>query len=54
MIDHIKFLRDSVAKLRELAQGVAPDVAGALRRMADELEAKAADLENSERGPSAE
>ncbi|HYZ41023.1 MAG TPA: hypothetical protein VE687_10400 [Stellaceae bacterium] len=46
MIQQIIFLRAKAQALRELAQG-APAVAGELRRMADELDAKAAELERN-------
>jgi hypothetical protein len=40
MIDHIKFLRSKAVALRNLAHR-APQIAEALRRLADELDAKA-------------
>jgi hypothetical protein len=43
MTDTIEFLRQSAAKLRELAAS-APDISDHLRRMADELDATAAEL----------
>lgn len=52
MIDHIDFLRGKAAALRDLAQR-APQIAEALRRLADELDAKAADLERGQDGPPA-
>jgi hypothetical protein len=44
MRDAIEFLRKSAEELRELASS-APDISEHLRRLADELEATAADLE---------
>jgi hypothetical protein len=44
MRDAIEFLRKSAEELRELASS-APDISGQLRRLADELDATAADLE---------
>jgi len=52
MIDQINFLREKAAALRVLAQS-APTIADALRRLADELELKAADLERQQGGPPA-
>lgn len=49
MIDHINFLRGKAAALRDLAQR-APQIAEALRRLANELDAKAADLERGRDG----
>jgi hypothetical protein len=46
MIDHIRFLRSKAVALRNLAQR-APQVAEALRRLADELDAKADGLEQN-------
>jgi hypothetical protein len=46
MIDHIKFLRTKAVALRDLAQR-APQIAEALRRLADELDAKADGLEQN-------
>ena len=46
MIDHIDFLRKSAAVLTDLAQR-APEIAEALRRLADDVEARATDLERS-------
>lgn len=43
MRDAIDFLRKSAAELRELASS-APDISAQLRRLAEELEATAADL----------
>ena len=45
MMDEIGFLRQKAATLRTLTHN-APAIAEALRRLADELEAKAADLES--------
>lgn len=42
MMDQIKFLRDAASQLRELAQR-GPGIAEGLLRLADELEAKAAE-----------
>jgi len=53
MTDQIKFLRDAASELRELTQR-APAIAEGLLRLADELEAKAADLEAKGRPPSGE
>ena len=50
MIDEIGFLRQKAATLRTLSHN-APTIAEALRRLADELEAKAADLESRRGGP---
>jgi uncharacterized protein YukE len=50
MIDEIDFLRQKAATLRTLSRN-ATTIAEALRRLADELEAKAADLENRRDGP---
>jgi hypothetical protein len=44
MRDTIEFLRKSADELRELASS-APDISNSLRRLADELDAAAADLE---------
>jgi len=44
MRDAIEFLRNSAAELRELASS-APDISEHLRRLADELDETAADLE---------
>jgi hypothetical protein len=44
MRDAIDFLRQSAEELRELASS-APDISDHLRRLADELDATAADLE---------
>ena len=44
MRDAIEFLRKSAEELRELASS-APDISEHLRRLADELDATAADLE---------
>jgi hypothetical protein len=44
MMNDINFLRQRAAALRDLAQR-APDIAADLRRLADELEVKAAELE---------
>jgi len=52
MNNQINFLREKAAALRALSQR-APAIADALRRLADELEAKAADLERSQGGPPA-
>jgi len=51
MIDEIKFLREKAAELRTLGYR-APSIADTLRRLADELEAKADDLERQQGGPS--
>ena len=53
MTDQINFLRDAASELRELTQR-APAIAEGLLRLADELEAKAADLEAKGRPPSGE
>ena len=50
MIDHIDFLREKAAALRALAQR-APLIAESLRRLADELETRAADLERDQDHP---
>jgi hypothetical protein len=50
MINHIGFLRERAAALRDLAQR-APDIGDALRRLADELDVKAAELERSRDDP---
>jgi hypothetical protein len=50
MMEQIDFLREKAAALRALSQR-APAIAEALRRLADELEAKAADLERGRGGP---
>ena len=47
----IEFLRSGAAELRGLVQR-APEIADALRRMADELEGRAAELERNENDPS--
>jgi hypothetical protein len=52
MIDEIKFLREKAAALRTLSHR-APAIAEALRRLADELELKAADLERPQGHPPA-
>jgi hypothetical protein len=52
MIQQINFLREKAAALRALSHR-APAIADALRRLADELEAKAADLVRSQGGPPA-
>jgi hypothetical protein len=52
-MDQIKFLRDTAYELRKLAQR-APSIAEGLLRLADELEARAADLEAKGRPPSGE
>jgi len=44
MIDHADFLKQQAAALRALAQR-APKIAEDLRRLADDLEAKAAELD---------
>lgn len=44
MKDAIEFLRKSAEELRELAS-TAPDISESLRRLADDLDAAAADLE---------
>jgi len=44
MKDAIEFLRKSADELRELASS-APDISSHLRRLADELDATATDLE---------
>jgi hypothetical protein len=44
MRDAIEFLRKSAEELRELASS-APDISSHLRRLAEELDATAADLE---------
>jgi hypothetical protein len=49
MVDQINFLREKAAALRALSQR-APAIADALRRLADELEVKAAALERQGRG----
>jgi hypothetical protein len=48
MMDEINFLRQKAAVLRTLSYN-APTIAEALRRLADELEAKAAELESRRR-----
>jgi hypothetical protein len=48
MIEQIDFLRKAATELRSLAQKD-PAIAGALRRMADELDGKAAQLDGDER-----
>lgn len=54
MVDQVKFLREKSARLRELGLRE-PAVAEALRRLADEVDAKADDLENEDAGdPDAE
>jgi hypothetical protein len=50
MIDHVNFLREKAAALRDLAQR-SPSIAGELRYLADELESKAAELVRSQEGP---
>jgi hypothetical protein len=50
MTDHINFLREKAAALRELALR-APPIADALRRLADDLESTAAGLERNSDGP---
>ena len=50
MMEQINFLREKAAALRGLSQR-APAIADALRRLADELEAKAADLEHGRSAP---
>jgi len=47
MPDDIDFLRKRAAELRSLAERE-PNIASALYRIADELEAKAADLERND------
>jgi hypothetical protein len=49
MPDYIAFLRKRPAELRSLAQRD-PTIADPLRRIANELDAKAADLERNEGG----
>ena len=51
MIDQVKFLREKAAALRVLSQR-APAIGNALRRLADELQAKAAELEHHRGSPS--
>lgn len=53
MIDHEKFLRDAASELRELARR-APLIGEALRRLANELDAKAVDLESKDKLPSSD
>ncbi len=48
--DEIKFLREKAAGLRDLALR-APAIGEALRRLADELESRAAELERNAGGP---
>jgi hypothetical protein len=50
MTDHVGFLRAKAAALRDLTRR-APLIADALRRLADELEARAAELERHNQGP---
>jgi hypothetical protein len=50
MIEQINFLRQKAAALRALSHR-APAIADALRRLADELETKAVDLERQQGGP---
>lgn len=50
MTNDIEFLRDKAAALRELARR-APAIADALRRLAEDLEAEAAELERKGDGP---
>ena len=47
MIEQIDFLRKTAAELRSLAQKD-PAIADALRRMADDLDGKAAQLDGGE------
>jgi hypothetical protein len=49
MTDAIEFLRESAEKLRKLA-ACAPDISDHLRRMAEELETTAAELESRRDG----
>ena len=49
MSEEIAFLRNAAEELRALAL-TAPEVASELRRTADELEAKAAELSRQRRG----
>lgn len=49
MVDQIKFLREQSARLRDLALRE-PPIAEALRGLADELDAKADDLEREGAG----
>jgi hypothetical protein len=51
MTEDIIFLREKAAALRDLAQR-APSIARDLRRLADELDAKAAEMEQSQEGSS--
>jgi hypothetical protein len=50
MIEQINFLREKARALRALSNR-APAIADALRRLAAELEAKAADLERGQGDP---
>jgi hypothetical protein len=50
MTDHINFLRERAEALRDLAQR-APNIAEALRRLADELDIKVAQLERNKDDP---
>ena len=50
MKEQIDFMRQKAEVLRSLAQR-APTIAGALRRLADELDAKAAGLEQNKDHP---
>ncbi|HEY3911516.1 MAG TPA: hypothetical protein VGM07_16765 [Stellaceae bacterium] len=50
MTDHARFLRAKAAALRELARR-APLIAERLRRLADQLDAKAAELEGGDGSP---
>jgi hypothetical protein len=51
MINQIEFLRQRAAELRHLASR-APEIAASLDRLADELEAEAANLEEDHHGSS--
>jgi hypothetical protein len=53
MTSEVEFLREKAAVLRALAHR-APTIADALRRLADELESEAADLEGRHDRPSAD
>jgi hypothetical protein len=48
--DEINFLREKAAALRDLALRAAP-IGGTLRRLAEELETRAAQLERNAGGP---
>jgi len=50
MIDHVNFLHEKAAALRDLAQR-SLSIAGELCGLADELESKAAELERNQQGP---